>query len=72
MGVGVQLHDSAALSQGKTSVPIVRDTGWGPGPFRTVWRRYNFLTPLRFELLTLQLVVGRYSNRTILAPGNAW
>ena len=35
MGVGGQLHASAASTPGKDPVPIVQEAGWAPGPVST-------------------------------------
>jgi hypothetical protein len=59
MGVGREHHNTATLSWEKDPVPIVRETGWAPGPVHAVWK---ILPSLGFDLQTVQPVVNRYSD----------
>jgi hypothetical protein len=44
--VGGHRHAPVDLPPGGTTVPVVQEAGWTPGP---VWRRVNLLYPPGFE-----------------------
>jgi hypothetical protein len=44
----------------RTPVPIVRETGWAPGPVWTGLEKTNFLPTSWFEHRTVQAVPSRY------------
>jgi hypothetical protein len=64
MEVGGQHHAPAALPPGMRPVPIVWQAVWAPGP---VWTGVEYLSPLEFDLQTVQPVVSRCTDWAIPA-----